>query len=59
LVFLLLEHHMDCGLYIGYSEHPFISEYIPCVLFFDWVTSLRMIFLVPSICLRIWWINCF
>ena len=48
LVFLLLEFHMVCELYLGCSKflgkYPLISEYIPCVFFCDWVTSLRMIF---------------
>jgi hypothetical protein len=46
-VFLLLELHVVCELYLGYSEflddYPLISECIPCVFFCDWVTSLRMI----------------
>jgi hypothetical protein len=49
LVFLLLELHVVCELYLGYSEllgseYPLISECIPYVFFCDWVTSLRMIF---------------
>jgi hypothetical protein len=48
LVFLLLEFHVFCKLYLGYSkflgEYPLISEYISCVFFCDWVTSFRMIY---------------
>jgi hypothetical protein len=28
----------------GGGEHPLISEYTPCMSFWVWVTSLRMIF---------------
>jgi hypothetical protein len=41
LVFLL-ELHLVCELYFGCSK--LISECIPCVLFCDWVTLLRIIF---------------
>jgi hypothetical protein len=44
LVFLL-EFHVFCKLYLGYSEllGSLISEYISGVFFCDWVTSLRRI----------------
>jgi hypothetical protein len=32
------------GIQSFFSYYPFISEYIPCVFFFDWVTTLGMIF---------------
>ena len=39
----LLELHMVCELYLGYSEllgkYPLISEYIPWVFFCVWVIS--------------------
>jgi hypothetical protein len=41
LVFLLLELHVFCALYLGYSE--LLSECLSCVFFCDWVTSLRMV----------------
>ena len=48
LVFLFLELHVVCELYLWYSEllslYSLISECIPCVFFCDQVTSLRMIF---------------
>jgi hypothetical protein len=44
----ILKLHMVFGLYYGYYElwswYPYISEYIPCVLFYVWVSSLTMIF---------------
>ena len=47
LVFLLLEFHVFCKLYLGYSkflsQYPLISECISCVFCCDWVTSLRML----------------
>jgi hypothetical protein len=47
LVFHLLEFHVFCKLYLGYSKflgyYPLISEGILCVFFCDQVTSLRMI----------------
>ena len=60
LVFLLLEIHVVCELYFGYSKllglYPLISKCIPC----DCVTSFPVTyFLVPSICLRFPWIHCF
>jgi hypothetical protein len=46
LVFLLLEFHVFCKLYPGYSKfldsYPLISEGMSCMFFCDWVTSLRM-----------------
>ena len=45
LVFLLLESHVFCKLYLGYSKFlGIISECISCVFFCDWVTPFRMIF---------------
>ena len=38
LVFLFLELHVVCGLYLDYSK--FWGEFIPCVFFCDWVASL-------------------
>jgi hypothetical protein len=47
LVFLLLEFHVFCKLYLGYSkflgQYQLISESISCEFFCDWVTSLIMI----------------
>jgi hypothetical protein len=47
LVFLL-ELHVVCESYLCYLKlwgyYPLISECIPCMFFFDWVTSLRMVF---------------
>jgi hypothetical protein len=47
LVFLLLEYHVFCKLYLGYSEllgqYPLINVCISYVFFCEWVTSLRMI----------------
>ena len=38
--------HMECELYSElFGQYPLISEYIPCIPFWVWVTSLRMIFL--------------
>ena len=46
--------------YLGYSEllgyYPLTNEYLPCVFFCDCVTSFRMNFLGPSICLK--WFYC-
>jgi hypothetical protein len=48
LDFFLLELHVVCELYLGYSEllglSLLISECIPCEFFCDWVFSLRKIF---------------
>ena len=45
LVFLVLEFHVVCKLYLGYSKlMSLISECLPCLFFCDWVTSLKMIF---------------
>ena len=48
LVFILLEFHVFCKLYFGYSKflglYPLISEYVSYELFCDLVTSLRMLF---------------
>jgi hypothetical protein len=64
LISLLLEPHVVCELYFGYSklwrQYPLISEFILSVVFF--VTRLPhygWYFLVPSICLRISWSHCF
>jgi hypothetical protein len=47
LIFLILELHVVCELYLGYSEllglYHFISECISYVFFCDWVTLHRMI----------------
>jgi hypothetical protein len=48
-IFCLFVCFVFCFFFLSY--YPLISEYIPCMSFCIWVTSLRMIFLVPSICL--------
>jgi hypothetical protein len=36
---------VECNMVpVCYCKYPLISDYIPCMSFWDWVTSLRMIF---------------